>query len=147
MINRKEQDITEFEKIDQIIDKINSLEIKENTFRGCSSLGKVVFPETLTSISRNAFNGCTNLTQIYLPSAVGSIGSGAFVGTNLEVIYWNWTSSGAPTLADENVLGAVKTIYMPQAFIDNIDRYSSYWKALKNIIVAWDFEKNPVPIK
>lgn len=123
------------------------IDIKDNAFRGCTSLGVVRFPETLTSISKNAFNGCTNLTQIYLPGTVGFIGSGAFVGTSLEVVYWNWTSSGAPTLADENVLGNVKTIYMPQAFIDNIDRYSSYWKSLKNIIVAWDFEKNPVPIK
>lgn len=45
--------------------------ISENAFSGCSSLGKVVFPDSLSVIGQNAFNGCP-LKSIAMPSAIVS---------------------------------------------------------------------------
>lgn len=56
--------------------------IEEYAFAGCSSLEKLVFEENsqLTTIRNNTFEGCSSLTSIEIPSSVTTIGESAFSG-------------------------------------------------------------------
>ena len=115
-------------------------------FSGCTALKKVVLPETLTTINQNAFDGCKELTEIVIPGNVTSLGEGTFNNSGVTTIYWNWTNSGAPTLPSSGnpAFGTnIQVIYMPQAFIDQIGLFAS-WKNYTNLVVPYDFEKNPV---
>ena len=115
-------------------------------FSGCTALKKVVLPETLTQISQNAFDGCTELKEIVIPKNVSTLGEGAFNNSGVTTIYWNWTNSGAPTLPQTGTpaFGTnVQVIYMPKAFIDQIGLFGA-WKNYVNLVVPYDFEKNPV---
>lgn len=47
-------------------------------FQGCSSLEKIILPNSLKTLPENTFNGCTNLKEIILPNELISIGDGAF---------------------------------------------------------------------
>ena len=38
--------------------------IREDTFKGCTSLRSITFPDSVTTIERVAFSGCTALTQV-----------------------------------------------------------------------------------
>ena len=49
-------------------------------FNGCTSLTKVTFTDTVTSIGDYAFSGCTGLTEVTIPSSLTSIGDYAFSG-------------------------------------------------------------------
>lgn len=61
--------------------------IKESTFRGCSSLTKVSIPDSVESIGSSAFSGCTNLTYVSLPETLNSIGGSTFYNCySLETI-------------------------------------------------------------
>ena len=55
-------------------------QIKNYTFRGCTSLTSVEIPSSVTTIKSNAFYGCTSLTSVTIPSSVTSIESNAFYG-------------------------------------------------------------------
>ena len=55
-------------------------------FSGCSSLGEVTIPSTVSRIESYAFENCSSLNYIFIPSNVTSISSNAFKGdTNLYV--------------------------------------------------------------
>lgn len=56
------------------------------TFANCTSLSKVLLPETLTEIGLAAFMSCKNLTDITLPSQLIVIGQSSFMGTGLTEI-------------------------------------------------------------
>lgn len=46
-----------------------------NAFKGCSTVKKVVIPNTITSISSAAFEKCSGLTQISIPNSVTTFGT------------------------------------------------------------------------
>ncbi len=48
------------------------------TFKDCSKLSGITFPDTVTSIGSIAFFGCKSLTSVTIPESVTSIGSQAF---------------------------------------------------------------------
>ena len=62
--------------------------VKQDTFRGMSSLKEVVLPDTITEIGSEAFADCTVLTSLdFVPKSVKSIGNNAFAGcTGLTAI-------------------------------------------------------------
>lgn len=49
-------------------------------FRDCSSLTKIVIPESVTGIGDYAFTNCSSLAEITIPEGVTALGSGAFSG-------------------------------------------------------------------
>ncbi len=53
-------------------------EIKDNEFRDCKKLEKVILPESLTSIGYAAFCDCKSLKEIKFPESLKSIGEYAF---------------------------------------------------------------------
>ncbi len=65
----------------QLRDWVEGGEIPSSTFKGCSSLTNVTFPENLTQIGNDVFNGCTSIEKIVIPEGVVSIYSGAFANT------------------------------------------------------------------
>ncbi|MDA7515943.1 leucine-rich repeat protein, partial [Akkermansiaceae bacterium] len=62
---------------------INSLPvttIKDEAFKGLTSLTGITLPDGITSIGASAFEGCTGLSGVVLPESVTSVGSAAFKG-------------------------------------------------------------------
>lgn len=53
-------------------------DIYENAFSGCSSLAGVTLPDTIVYIARFAFQDCSALTSVNIPSSVTTIGTEAF---------------------------------------------------------------------
>lgn len=60
--------------------------IKASAFRGCSSIEKIILPETIKSINNYAFADCSELKEINIPNTVTNIGNSAFANTNLTDI-------------------------------------------------------------
>jgi len=60
-------------RFDQNVD-----EVKEEAFKGCFKLKKVVLNEGLRKIGKNAFSYCTSLQSITLPSTIVEIEEQAF---------------------------------------------------------------------
>ncbi|MBD5584873.1 MAG: leucine-rich repeat protein [Clostridia bacterium] len=54
------------------------VEIKDNQFKDCINLSKIVLPDNLTVIGANAFMNCYTLTDINIPNTVHSIGDYCF---------------------------------------------------------------------
>lgn len=52
--------------------------IGANTFQGCTGMTSVTIPSSVISIGRRAFKGCTGLASLRIPSSVTSIGAQAF---------------------------------------------------------------------
>jgi hypothetical protein len=47
-------------------------------FSGCTGLGQLRIPPSVTTIGECAFSGCSRLTQLQIPSSVTTIGNSAF---------------------------------------------------------------------
>ncbi|MBQ3528759.1 MAG: leucine-rich repeat protein [Clostridia bacterium] len=61
--------------------------IGHDCFSGCTTLKRVILPESLTNISGYSFSDCTNLESITIPNGVKRLVYGAFSGcTNLVTI-------------------------------------------------------------
>ncbi len=69
----------------------NSLEsIGESAFEGCSSLSNIIIPKGVTSIGGFAFSHCNSLTSVTIPDSVTLIGESPFFEChNLCVVYNN----------------------------------------------------------
>ncbi len=52
--------------------------VPANCFYDCSTIKKIVLPQTVTEIGEYAFKGCSSLTSVNIPNNLKSIGSGAF---------------------------------------------------------------------
>ena len=87
--------------LQQIILPEGLLEIKDNAFYGCYSLGNVSLPTTLKSIGEYAFYGCAGITEVVIPSNVNFIGKYAYSNTSLQSAYFKdydgWNLEGKYT--------------------------------------------------
>ena len=69
---------------DEVPSNVETVVLKEietvpaNAFYGCTSIKKIVLPESVTEIGEGAFSGCTSLTSVNIPKGVKAIGDGAF---------------------------------------------------------------------
>ncbi|MBR3844093.1 MAG: leucine-rich repeat protein, partial [Clostridia bacterium] len=111
-----------------------------DTFRGCTSLAKVVLPKSMKTIPQGMFSGCVSLTDITLPEDVEIIGHGAFEGcSSLQEIHLpqTVTTLGADAFAD---CGSLHTVTLSTA-LKSIDWHTFLGcKNLTNIIVPGSVE-------
>ena len=54
--------------------------VGKSWFEGCSNMGDILLPATITDIQEKAFKGCSALKEIELPQTVATIGNDAFAG-------------------------------------------------------------------
>lgn len=60
------------------------------TFQGCTGLNSVTIPNNIQTIERNAFSGCSSITDILIPESVTSLGTSAFQNcTSLESVVFD----------------------------------------------------------
>lgn len=64
--------------IEKIVLPDTVTEIEDSAFSGCSGLVSIEIPESVIVIGGNAFNGCTQLSDLKLPSKLSKIGAWAF---------------------------------------------------------------------
>lgn len=65
-------------------------QIAASAFEGCSSLRKLTFKGTPTSIASTAFTDCPNLTAIYVPWSKGAVANAPW-GAIRATIYYNYS--------------------------------------------------------
>ena len=63
-------------------------------FSGCTTVKKVIIPDTVVFIEPCAFWGCSSLDEITIPDSVTFIGEDAFVGTAYYNNSGNWIDGG-----------------------------------------------------
>ena len=86
--------------------------IRRMAFYGCSSLGTVSTPATLSGIDAAAFNSCVSLTDIYLRSGLSYIENAAFAASyNIERVYYEAGEGDFALIAGREALAAATKIY------------------------------------
>ena len=106
---------------------------------GCVNLTDVVY-SNLSSVSSNTFINCSSLERIIFPSSLTSMGKGADVGdvngiygcTNLRTIIF--LNNNPPTLNNGTLLGVIPydcKIYVPD---DSVAAYKSLFTDFTNVI-------------
>ena len=89
--------------------------IGDEVFFDCSSLKSVVIPDSVTSIGDSAFSCCSSLTSVEIPDSVTSIGDEAFAGcsslTSVEIPD-SVTSIGISAFED---CGSLKSVVIPDS--------------------------------
>ena len=65
---------------DRFDEVITVASIGSGAFSDCTSLKRIIIPNSVTNIANDAFSGCTSLTSITIPGNVTEIGGSAFSG-------------------------------------------------------------------
>lgn len=87
--------------ITDVVLDVNSNEIKDEAFDGCTKLTSIKITNNITSIGAYAFYGCSSLKQVFIPASVQSIGRAAFNNPSLTIFCSHkerpdtWSSSWA----------------------------------------------------
>ena len=119
--------------IGRLIFDADITDIPYSSFKDCTSIIEIKFPDSVTSIGESAFEGCTSLTSITIPDSVTSIGISAFYNcTSLKSIaipnkvtkIGQWAFSGCSSLTSVYC----KPTTPPTAVLI----YSSEWNAFYN---------------
>ena len=101
--------------------------IPSGTFKNCSSLTGLAFPNSVTSIGDEAFSGCSGLTSITFPSGLKNIGSYAFSGSdNLTSVTVKFKT---PLTIGNSTFGNVSntTLHVPQGCKEAFAS-ANYWR-------------------
>ena len=107
-------------------------------FEGCSKLGNIMLPSTVTDIRSKAFKGCSALKEIELPQGVSKIGDEAFSGcTALNTIV---VRDSVPATLGSGAFHKHSglRIYVP---VDKVSAYRSAWSDYAQYIVGDDTYK------
>ena len=110
----------------------------KTTLLACSTAakGKIIIPNSVTSIGDGAFDGCTSLTSITIGNSVTSIGSYAFFGcTSLTSIKLPNTVTSIEYSAFDKC-SSITSITIPNS-IKCIEKYAFYHcNKLKNVVIG-----------
>ena len=71
----------------QVYNPTNDMVANEGAFLQCTSITRVIIPDSVTSIGKYAFFCCYNLTKIIIPDSVTYVGRSAFFGCYSLTIY------------------------------------------------------------
>lgn len=82
--------------------------IRDQTFKGCTSLKSIELPEKITSVGSEAFCNCINLETIYFPKGIKDIEPDILKGCNQVVIY-GYKNTIAEDFAKENNLKFIES--------------------------------------
>jgi len=127
-----------FTHIQKVIMSNNVFFCSSESFRGCTSLTAVTFPEYYSSyIGGNAFQGCNKLKNITIPSGTTAIDAGVFSGcTSLQYIKI-LRENGIVALWNTNALENTNNcpIYVPAASVSAY-KSASGWSAYASRIQA-----------
>ncbi|MCR5362793.1 MAG: leucine-rich repeat protein [Bacteroidales bacterium] len=64
--------------------------LPQGTFQNCTGLNSVIIPNNIQTIEHNAFDGCSSITEILIPESVTSLGASAFQNcTSLESVFFD----------------------------------------------------------
>ena len=89
--------------------------IKEEAFRDCGNIKKIILPDSIREIQNSAFSYCTSLESINIPAGVTSIGNYAFDScTSLESINIPVGITSIGDYAFEDCT-ALKSVVIPQS--------------------------------
>ena len=92
------------------------------SFKYCSKLKAIKLPPTIRTIGEEAFYGCSSLEEIRIPSAVKSIGSKAFSGcSKLQKVY---TYTVEPTIITETTFSTFQTATL---YIPSFSEWNYFW--------------------
>ncbi len=120
----------------------NCWEIKQYTFRDCSSLRKFNVPDNVTTIDVEAFSTCTGLQEVYLSGNLTHINAYAFKYCSALIGVYSYNLF-PPLINAETFTGAFATnakIYVPA---QSLSRYqTAYWEASVNY--AWPVRSSDV---
>ena len=120
--------------IGRLIFDADITDIPNDSFKGCTSMIEIKFPDSVTEIGEDAFYNCTSLTSITIPDSVTEIGGYAFYGCTL-VVYCKPTTP--PTGGD--MMFSLTVIYVPR---HSVFAYTTatYWSDYDSSIIGYDFE-------
>lgn len=92
--------------------------IKQYTFDNCSSLTKVVLPDTITKISNGAFTNCRNLKECRMSLNITNIYDNVFSSSIIEELTFG---PNIPTLTNSSFSNMAKLtkLYVPGEAYDN----------------------------
>ena len=106
--------------------------VGKSWFEGCSNMGDIMLPATVTDIREKAFKGCSALKQIELPQGVATIGNDAFAGCSklnaIRVLGEVPATLGTGTFHKHNGL----KIYVPTGKVAD---YKAAWSEYADYIV------------
>ena len=128
--------------IPAMIENLPVTEIGKSAFSFCSSLTKIVIPDSVTEIGSCAFDGCSSLTEIVIPDSVKTIGDNICKSCDLQCVYINknWSDEFIERIFGENP--TFEILRTPQDV-------KNYLKTkMENLNVSlWFTLKNWTPIK
>ncbi len=108
-----------------------------NAFMYCSGITSVSIPNSLMSISQMAFYGCSGLTSITLPSSIGQLAEYAFAGCSLKTVYCYSTTPpemGGTSFDVDDVTNRYDiTLYVPYESKTAYETAEFYWMYFKQI--------------
>lgn len=111
--------------------------MSDNVFMYCSGITSVSIPNSITSISQMAFYGCTGLTSITLPSSIRRLAEYAFAGCSLETVYCYSTTppemGGTSFDVDDETNKYNITLYVPYESKTAYETAEFYWMYFKQI--------------
>ncbi len=117
--------------------------IKDEAFRGCSSLESIVLPDSIKEIGYSAFRECTSLKSIILPESVTVIPEYLFEGcTSLESVTISSSTKEIKTYAFANCT-SLENIYIPNT-VENMANYV-FQNDRALTIYLLDFEIQKIP--